>query len=341
MELKFGEWALRTFGGECVPLRDFVCPTHHTKGVDTDRRGLFTLSKTSTVSLQASIASLQAPAGTVHSEASIPVATPPLQPAISPTPSTTSRETQSVVMKKAKSRSVPPPDPNLTPLLNESTSSLHVPMLANTSVAQNAIKPSQPRAVSETPSDMATPSDHRITPALPRSTTNAPPVPATKSVLGYRTRGPASVAPSHQGSIDGVPEIGLDLPAIIGAPLQDSVTDDTSETIVDLSDFISFSSDIDGESHVSSSQKTLDGCCNLSPPPSSQSRSSSPAVKTPWVDPPDFPSWMTNNGQWKHVASTHGGPAWERLLEVYVQQERRLEFRETVGFTYTSPTNWS
>jgi hypothetical protein len=193
---------------------------------------------------------------------------------------------------------------------------------------------------------MGTPSDPHTTPALPHSTPNAPQISAAKPAPRYRVRGRVSAAPSRQGSIDGAPEIGPDLPATTGASLhQDLVADDTSETIVDLSDFISFSSDADEESHISSSQKTSDGCHDLSPPPSSQrdlstferetdsgrSRSSSVTVEIPHVDPADLPTWMTKHDQWKYVASTRGGPAWERLLEVYMQQERRLEFRGIVG----------
>ena len=425
----------------CVPLRDFVYPTHHTKDVDTDRRGLFTLSKTSTVSLQASIASLQAPAVVVHSEPSIPVATPPLQPAIPPTPATTSSKTQSAATKKAKSRSVVPPESNPTLPPKEPTPSLQAPTSANTSIAQsqttspfglldtrlasvpnpltpgtactanndetllsqvataaqivqdppilasqilgsieptqlvvtpaqliigsprlttnppqsvadpplrNAIESSQSRAVSE-----STQSGPPITPTPPRSTTNAPLIAAAQSVQGYRARDTVSVAPSRRGSIDGAPEIGLSLPAITRALYQGSVVGDTSETIVDLSDFASVYGDTDEESHVSSSQKTSDGCHELSPPPSSQwrrstserdadsdrSRSSSVDVETPYVDPADLPSWMTKKRQWKHIATTRGGPAWERLLEVYMEQERRLEFREMVSFPYISFMN--
>ena len=95
-----------------VLLRDFVYQTHHTKDADTDRRGLFTLSKTSVVSLQALVASLQAPVDIVHPETYIPAATPPLQPAISLTPATTSRKIQSVATTKEKSRSIAPSGSN-------------------------------------------------------------------------------------------------------------------------------------------------------------------------------------------------------------------------------------
>ena len=375
----------------CVPLCDFVYRTHHTKDVDTDRRGLFTLSRTSTVSLQASIASLHAPAGVVHSEPSIPVATPPLQSVISPTPATTSKKTQSSTSKKAKSHSAPlestsvsgllgttnndvtllsrvetasqvtQDSPMLAPQILESTESTQlvvVPAQLTTNPPQsvadpplrNATESSQSRAVSES-LDMATQSGVPITPTFPQSATYAPPTAAAKSVQGYRARDPVSVPPSHRGSIDGAPEIGLGLPVITGVPLhQDSVVDDTSEAIVDLSDFISVSGDTDEESHVSSSQKTSDGCRDLSPPPSSQwrrstsrreldsGRSRSPSVpaEIPYFDPADLPSWMTKDRQWSHIASTRGGPAWERLLELYMQQERRLEFRQIVSFPYMS-----
>ena len=420
----------------CVPLGDFEYRSHHTKAVDTDRRGLFTLSKTSTVSLQSSRASLQVPVGVVRSETSVPVVAPPPQSVISPTTATTSGKTRPVATKKAKSRSVATPDPNPTLPPKESTLSLHVSTSANTSATQpqttsvsglpdststpvpnpltpgtacttnddvtllsqgetavqvvqispiltpqtlenieptqlvvtpaqltanlppsvaspllqNAIESSESRVVSVPPPDIATQSDHRITPTSPRSAANAPPVAAAKPMTRYRVRGSVS-ATSHRDSIDRAQEIALILPVINGAPLHEgSVDDDTSETIVDLSDFVSVPSDTDEESHVSSSQKTLDGCHDLSPPPSSQrhlsisdgeadsdqSRSSSPDVETPYVDPADLPSWMTGEDRWKFLTSTRGGPAWERLLEVYIQQERRLEFREMVSFCYMS-----
>ena len=48
---------------------------------------------------------------------------------------------------------------------------------------------------------------------------------------------------------------------------------------------------------------------------------------------------MVKKGQWRYVASTVGGTLWEKLLEVYMNQERRLEFTEVVsGLVHILPT---
>lgn len=95
-------------------------------------------------------------------------------------------------------------------------------------------------------------------------------------------------------------------------------------------------------------QKSLDGCEDLLPPlppPSSQWRNSSrgeevidqsQSVPTRThaqlgVDEGDLPTWMVKKHQWKYIASTDGGPSWEKLLKVYMEQERRLEFTEMVS----------
>lgn len=184
----------------------------------------------------------------------------------------------------------------------------------------------------------------------PQPTISTPPQPATNNTNAtttssapgtrYRVRSPESAVSrlsSRRDSIDGAP-------AIAGILQADSGPEDTPEMTVDLSDYIDMASETE-DSHVSSSQKTSDGCRDpLSPPPSSQwrchgssrtegtpSRSGSSPIRdhTP-LDVGELPSWMTKKGQWKYLASTAGGPAWERLLEVYMQQERRLEFTEMV-----------
>lgn len=142
---------------------------------------------------------------------------------------------------------------------------------------------------------------------------------------------------SRRGSIDGAPEMVVD-------PIDEEIT-------VDLRDYINL--DSDEETHVSSSQKTADECRELSPPsPDSQQKHTSlrssedhttPTRTLPQldVDQEDFPSWMTKKGQWKYVTSTAGGTAWENLLKIYINQERRLAFTETVSdLGHTFPT-WS
>ena len=112
------------------------------------------------------------------------------------------------------------------------------------------------------------------------------------------------------------------------------------EMTVDIRDYISIASD-DDESHVSSSQRTADGLQQLSPPPP-DSQQVRPSVGRPAeskdhstrllprlnIDEEDLPMWMIKKGQWAYVASTAGGTAWEGLLKVYMNQERRLEFTE-------------
>ena len=115
------------------------------------------------------------------------------------------------------------------------------------------------------------------------------------------------------------------------------------ELTVDIRDYISIASD-DDESHVSSSQRTADGSQELPrPPPTSQQVQTSvertaenadhstrtlPQLN---IDEDDLPTWMVKKGQWKYLASTAGGAAWQALLEVYISQERRLEFTEIVS----------
>ena len=178
----------------------------------------------------------------------------------------------------------------------------------------------------------------------PLLTTNAADVTmvATQPQPWYRARNLATVAsggPSRRGSIDGVPEMVIDLPEV------DSTGNDTSEITVDLSDYISLFDGSDNETHVSSSQKSSDECRNLLlslPPPSSQPRApNSPTHAQLNIDEDDLPTWMLKKKQWKYIASTPGGPAWENLLKVYMQQERRLEFTEMVSnlpaFSMSSP----
>ena len=184
----------------------------------------------------------------------------------------------------------------------------------------------------------------------PQLITNAVHVTTTPPTSGARYRArvqetTASSTSSRRGSIDGAPAIAdFEIPSH-----HDSTNDDTPEVIVDLSEYLNITSDIEEGSHVSSSQKSSDGCQDLlSLPPSSQwrhsgsgreeetpSRSQSPpAQNNPLLDAEDLPSWMTKKGQWKYVASTAGGPHWKKLLEVYLEQERTLEFRDMVSSSH-------
>ena len=156
--------------------------------------------------------------------------------------------------------------------------------------------------------------------------TVAPILPKTSEAVGtpktrYRARDPANVilgAPSRRDSIEGAP--GMMLGLHVDSGMQGTSSESGPELTVDLSEYINMdgASDDDDETHVSSSQKSIDGCGELSPLP-------------PNTVEEDLPSWMLNHNQWKYIASAAGGPAWVNLLKIYMQQERRLEFRETVG----------
>ena len=218
--------------------------------------------------------------------------------------------------------------------------------------SQSVVKPSQ--SIAE-PSQVAEPSQSvpkcstvsvEVVPMDKAKSTNNPvPLqPLTKVVgatsseltpkVSYRVRDPAAMSsgkPSRQGSIDGAPEMAVD------------AIDVDQEMTVDLSDYINIELD-DNTSDVSSSQKTADGGEELlPPPPDSQQRhtsigttegesesASSRTYPQLDIDEGDLPAWMVKKGQWRYVASTAGGLAWENLLKVYMNQERRLEFTEMV-----------
>ena len=114
---------------------------------------------------------------------------------------------------------------------------------------------------------------------------------------------------------------------------------------MDLSEFINaetfVSLDSDGEAgthaRVPSSQKTADGSKEL-PTPSQDCQQQHSNTKELAnhsqsalnVDVGDLPAWMIKRGQWNYLVSTAGGPSWENLLRIYMEQERRLSFTETV-----------
>ena len=185
--------------------------------------------------------------------------------------------------------------------------------------------------------------DSSVTPMSSQTLTEVDATPhAPTPRAPYRVRSPKTInpgKPSRRDSIDGAPEIVVD------------VVDNQREIVVDLREYINLEID-DGISHVSSSQKTADQCRELSPPPPDPQSHASTTTQPRFastrtlpqldIDSEDLPAWMTKKGQWKYVASAAGGAAWENLLRVYMNQERRLEFSETVSnticiFTVSSP----
>ena len=245
------------------------------------------------------------------------------------------------------------PGSTVTPILPQSTTNILNVTTADTGPkpSQVAVNPSQPLpAPSQVPDEVVvTQPGPTVPPIPPQSTANifnvttADPGPKAQ----YRVHNPATTVsgvPSRRGSIDGAPDMDVDLHTNSQIPShQDSIDD---EVVVDLSDYISAVSDTDDETHVSSSQKSSDGCQDLlSPPPSSQLRHSGfkkgEEVRTRSkpastharsdVDEEDLPTWMVKKEQWKYIASTTGGSTWENLLKIYMQQERRLEFTDRVS----------
>jgi len=209
-----------------------------------------------------------------------------------------------------------------------------------------ANNPSQPLlGSSQVPAEIVvTRSDPGVTPTPPQLASN---VTSSAPKVRYRTRAPTTTVsrlpvPLRRNSIDGAPPMDLDLHENAA---EDSADNDASEIVVDLRKYVGMIEDDDNETHVSSSQKSDDECWTLEhpqPPPSSRQRSSSSLEEggqpqhpstyaQPVVDNEDLPTWMTKKGQWRYIASTAGGPAWNKLLDVYIQQERRLEFTEMVS----------
>ena len=203
---------------------------------------------------------------------------------------------------------------------------------------------SQPTSVSS-----LAPTEDMTVDARPNSI--ATPIPPQPPKAPYRVRNPTGVTPgarSRQNSIDGAPEAVFNLGAF--SEEQDLFNNNDLEAIVDLREFIdvdtftSFDRDGETESRISSPQRTSDGSSELltlSPSPRPRNpiiqtavdcSQPSPARASPDIgdDYGDLPSWMIKRGQWNYLVSTAGGPIWEDLLRVYMRQERRLEFTETV-----------
>jgi hypothetical protein len=172
--------------------------------------------------------------------------------------------------------------------------------------------------------------DPAATPVAPKSLMKVKSTSGPVPKVPYRVRGLLSGNRSRRGSIEGAPDMVVD------------VIDEDRGVSVDLREFITLESDDDG-SHVSSSQKTADGRRELLSPPSGSEQvigrtgeevgqSEIPSARVLLdVDEGDLPTWMTKRGQWRYVASTAGGTSWEKLLNIYMAQERRLEFTETVS----------
>ena len=211
-----------------------------------------------------------------------------------------------------------------------------------------------PPESSQVPTEVAvmqsSPTVTSVPPTTVMSTANATTIDSAPKAQ-YRVRNsanPVSGVSSRRGSIDGAPEMEMSLlHTNAETPLhQDTIESGASELTVDLREYLSIISD-DGESHISSSQKSLDGCQDLlppPPPPDSQlsgivggrvtNQAQSALARThPQLDVAegDLPSWMVEKGRWKYIVSTADVPAWEGLLKVYLRQERRLEFRDQVG----------
>ena len=207
--------------------------------------------------------------------------------------------------------------------------------------SQSAAKPSPALSVSERPKvstevvPMDTQPDSTVPPIHSQLLTKAAGATSDGLMLGvpYRVWNMMAMPSgerSRWGSIDGAPEMVID----------------NEEITVDLREYINMESD--DKTHVSSLQKTSDQCRELSlPPPGPQQQltdvgtvegnmsQSELALSCTHpqldVDEDDFPAWMTKKGQWRYITSTAGGTAWENLLKIYINQERRLEFTEMVS----------
>ena len=190
---------------------------------------------------------------------------------------------------------------------------------------QDVVGPSQPDSPSQ-----STPESSQVIPMDTQPDSTVIPTPqkpytedANTSKVSYRARNPANVISgkrSHRDSIEGAP--GIDFGLHVNPEVQDSSNDNEPEMTVDLSDYVNL--DADDETHVSSSQKTIDEC--------QEPLLAAPTRTHPRLDvDEDLPGWMIKRGQWKYIVSTAGGPNWETLLKLYMQQERRLEFTDKVG----------
>lgn len=237
-------------------------------------------------------------------------------------------------------------------------------------VEASQVAPKSPQSVSEHSAVLTeVPMDTR----LDFAATLTPPQPLAKVVdatpdgplpgVPYRVRDTTTMAMgdrSRRNSIDGAPQMVVDMieeetpvdfSEYVNLDSDNDDNDNDSEDSDDEDDEDDNNNDDDNSdngSHISSSQKTVDGCRDLPPPPpdSLQQRTrdrmtggstSQPAVVSGRtcpkfkVDDGDFPVWMTKKGQWKYLRSTAGGTAWENLLKAYINQERRLEFTEMVS----------
>lgn len=204
--------------------------------------------------------------------------------------------------------------------------------------SQPTIKPAQVVPMDAQPSSTTIPIPHE-----PHAgTVDSPKVP-------YRVRNPDSAVVGMQlrrDSIEGAPGMNLDI-HLTSRVMQDAIDSGSPEVTVDLGDYLNMDSS-DDETHVSSSQKSVDGCRDLllpTPDPRRQQSGTKGAagvvaqpLPAPSRSPPqldvdeDLPGWMVGRGQWKFIVSATGGPAWDSLLKIYMKQERRLEFSEVVRY---------
>ena len=236
--------------------------------------------------------------------------------------------------------SVPPPQVAVNPyqftvdeslLYSPPSQDVVEPSQSNIGSLQSAVQP-LPKSTHE--SSQAVPMDTQPDSAV----ISTPPYTGAANALkvSYRSQNPSNVISgrhSRQDSIEGAP--GMVFGLHMNSEVQDSSNDDEPEITVDLSDYVNLDGDGDGddETHVSSSQKTMDG--SQEPPLASPTRTH------PQLDvDEDLPAWMLKRNQWKYIVSTTGGPNWENLLRLYIQQERRLEFTDMVGdLACISPTS--
>ena len=352
VEKKFGEWAIRVYGGMFILLRGTSPrPTNPVAEKGTRRRNKFlfqddpdtipepeaTPETSSSQTASTRVATSQdpvQPSGSQKSQESLPrpltsegstSAQPPVPAPPVPQTSVNRSPSRAATAEAAQLPPLPTPEPigTIKPsqvLTSPSQLSVSTPQVVT-----------QPYVVVDRPQPVPDPvTSHAAALSMkPRSdlTTNATSS-ATSPKARYRVRNPtttSSTISSRRDSIIGAPELIVD------------TADGGQDIIVDLSGLISFEGDDEG-SHVSSSQKTADGTRELSPLPVESQQPCATADQSASIrtfpqldiDNEDLPTWMVKKGQWKYVTSTAGGAAWENLLRVYMTQERRLEFTEIV-----------
>jgi len=347
VENEFRRWALRAFGGMSNLLRD--ARPHLTNSVTekgSERRNMFLFerdpdsnpeasSSNSQLMPEASSSNSQTACGASPSQnSSTKTTTSTPQAAVMSGSSQITLTFASVLPNPSPSADLPNSDVDMAPATISIGEHQQVTTAAT---SENPIKPNVspsqlitgPQGVVEPPksgpeSSTVTPISSQLS-AEVNATLNDP-VPEVR----YRVRSPAAIPSeksSRRNSIDGAPDMMV----------EDIVIGDEQYVVVDLHDYVSLEGD--NETHVSSSQKTADESQNLSPPPPDSQQPLAGVGRTGStrtlpqldIDKDDLPAWMVKKGQWKYVTSTAGGTAWENLLKIYMEQERRLEFTEMVS----------